>query len=111
MAQHPAIEFLQLSDPSPDAKFNIKHCTDLANKFFIKVKAVIKSPDLKTYPWPLTTRLTIELHDFDPVAAIEDGHGLTREQYFGVCTGTHELVVFPGGVRFVIYKSNTSEVA
>jgi hypothetical protein len=85
--------------------------TSMADKCFINVKAAIKSPDRTTYPWALTTRLTMELNDFDPVAAIEDGHGLTREQYFGICAGTHELVVFPGGVRFVIYKSNTSEVA
>jgi hypothetical protein len=83
--------------------------TSMANECFVNVKLACRSPDGGIFPWAFTTRLTLELNDFDPVAAVENGHGLTRGQYFGICAGTHELVDFPGGVRFVIHKPNTPE--
>ena len=60
------------------------------------------------YPWAITTMLTMELNDFDLVAASENGHGLSREQYFGICAGTHDFCVFPGGLRIVATKLTTS---
>lgn len=73
----------------------------MANKCFINFKITGVGSDGAIYPWAVTTRLTLELNNFDPVAAIENGHGLTREQYFGICSGTHGFVVYPGGVRIV----------
>ena len=55
--------------------------------------------------------LTMELNDFDPVAAIENGHGLTYELYFSICAGTHDFIAFPGGVRIVTVKPTNLEAA
>ena len=56
------------------------------------------------YSWAITTVLVMEINDFDVIAALENGHGLTRELYLGLCAGTYELVVLPGGVRIVAAK-------
>ena len=83
--------------------------TSMANECFINVKLACRSSDSGVFPWAFTTKLTMALNDFDPVAAIENGHGLTREQYFGICAGTHNFVVLPGGVRIVTVKPTTPE--
>jgi hypothetical protein len=59
------------------------------------------------HPWAITTMLVMELNDFDVIAALENGHGLSRELYLGICAGTYELVVLPGGVRIVAAKPAT----
>ena len=79
------------------------------NKCFINFKQKSIDPEGAIYPWAITTMLTMELNGFDPVASIENGHGLTREQYFGICSGTHDLVVLPGGVRIMTAKPANPE--
>lgn len=59
------------------------------------------------HPWAITTMLVMEINEFDVIAAVEKGHGLTRELYLDICSGTHELVVLPGGVRIVAAKPAT----
>ena len=59
------------------------------------------------YPWAITTMLVMEINDFDVIAALESGQGLSRELYLGICAGTYELVVLPGGVRIVAAKPAT----
>lgn len=59
------------------------------------------------HPWAITTGLVMEINEFDVIAAVEKGHGLTRELYLDICSGTHELVVLPGGVRIVAAKPAT----
>ena len=83
----------------------------MSDKCFINFKLTGIDSDGDVYPWAITTRLTLELNGFDPVAAIENGHGLTREQYFGICSGTHDLVVLPGGVCIMTAKPTTSGAA
>ena len=83
----------------------------MSDKCFINFKQKSIDPNGAIYPGAITTMLTMELNGFDPVASIENGHGLTREQYFGICSGTHDLVVLPGGVRIMTAKPTTSEAA
>ncbi len=71
-----------------------------------KLKSI--QSDGSLYPWSITTIFTMELNNFDPVAAIENGHGLTSERYFGICSGTYEFYVFPGGLRIMAPKPSTS---
>lgn len=80
----------------------------MSDKCFINFKLKSIDSDGAVYPWAITTTLTMELNDFDPVAAIENGHGLTRELYLGVCAGTYDFVALPGGVRIVAAKPTTS---
>jgi hypothetical protein len=77
----------------------------MQNKCFTNFKITGVKPDGSIHPWAITTTLTLELNDFDPVAAHENGHGLTFDIYLGVCKGTHDLGVFPGGLRIVTEKS------
>lgn len=83
----------------------------MSDKCFINFKLKSIDADGAVYPWAITTILTIELNDFDPVAAIENGHGLTSDQYFGICSGTYDFYVFPGGLRIVAAKPSTSGAA
>lgn len=84
--------------------------TLMANKCFINVKMTGIRPDGAVYPWALTTRLTLEINDLDPVAAVENGHGLTREQYFGICSGTHHFCFYPNDLSIVTAKPTDSGV-
>lgn len=81
----------------------------MSDKCFINFKLNGIDSDGAVYPWAITTMLTMEINNFEPVAAIENGHGMSRELYFGICSGTHDLVVLPGGVRIVTVKPTTSE--
>jgi hypothetical protein len=76
----------------------------MQNKCFTNFKIRGIKSDGSIQPWAITTTLTLELNGFDPVAASENGHGLTSEIYLGVCKGTHELVTLPGGLRIVTQK-------
>ncbi len=83
----------------------------MAHQCFANSKRADLAQDGCIYPFAVTSMLTMELNDFDPVAAIENGHGLTREQYFGICSGTHDFCVFPGGLTIVAAKPTTSGAA
>jgi hypothetical protein len=76
----------------------------MQNTCFTNFKITGVKPDGSIHPWAITTTLTLELNGLDPVAASENGHGLTREHYFGICSGTHDLVELPGGLRIVTAK-------
>jgi len=84
-------------------------CKSMHDSCFINFKQKSIDADGAVYPWAITTMLTMEINNFEPVAAIENGHGMSRELYFGICSGTHDFVVFPGGVRIVAIKATTSE--
>ena len=83
----------------------------MSDKCFINFKLTGIDSDGDVYPWAITTMLTLELNGFDPVAAIENGHGLTREQYFGICAGKYDIFVLLGGLRIMTAKPTTSEAA
>jgi hypothetical protein len=77
----------------------------MANTCFANIRP-IGSPRTR-HAWAITSMLVIELNNFDIIAAMENGHGLTHELYLGICTGLYELVVLPGGVRIVTSKPVT----
>jgi hypothetical protein len=83
----------------------------MSDTCFINFKLKSIDIDGAVYPWAITTKLTMELNDYDPVAAIERGHGLTREQYFGICAGQYDFIVLPGGLRTLQAKPTTPGAA
>ena len=83
----------------------------MANQCFINFKLNGNHSDGSLYPWAVTTMLTMEQNDFDPVAAIENGHGLTSDQYFGICAGRYEVFVLLGGLRIMTVKPTTPGAA
>ena len=83
----------------------------MSDKCFINFKLNSIDSEGAVYPWAITTMLTMELNDFDLVAASENGHGLTSDQYFGICAGKYEVFVLLGGLRFMAAKPTTSEAA
>ena len=88
---------------------DVATCTSMANNCFVNVKLNHVKPEINVYPWAVTTKLAMELNNFDPVAAIENGHGLTRDQYVDICSGNYEVCVLPGGIRVVISTGTTQE--
>lgn len=83
----------------------------MSDKCFINFKLNSIDSEGAVYPWAITTMLTMELNDFDLVAASENGHGLTSDQYFGICAGRYEIFVLLGGLRIMTAKPTTSEAA
>ena len=83
----------------------------MSDKCFINFKINSIDSEGAVYPWAITTMLTMELNDFDLVAASENGHGLTSDQYFGICAGEYEVFVLLGGLRIMTAKPTTSEAA
>ena len=83
----------------------------MSDKCFINFKLNSIDSEGAVYPWAITTMLTMELNDFDLVAASENGHGLTSDQYFGICAGKYEVFVLLGGLRIMTVKPTTSEAA
>ncbi len=83
----------------------------MENQCFANSKRTDLAIDGYIYPFAVTSMLTMELNDFDPVAAIENGHGLTSEVYFGICAGTHEYCVLSDGIFLVAAKLSSSETA
>ena len=83
----------------------------MSDKCFINFKQKSIDPEGAIYPWAITTMLTMELNGFDLVAASENGHGLTSDQYFGICAGKYEVFVLLGGLRIMTAKPTTSEAA
>ena len=83
----------------------------MSDKCFINFKLNSIDSEGAVYPWAITTMLTMELNDFDLVAASENGHGLTSDQYFGICAGKYEVFVLLGGLCIMTAKPTTSEAA
>lgn len=81
----------------------------MENQCFANSKRTDLALDGCIYPFAVTSMLTMELNNFDPVAAIENGHGLTSEVYFGICSGTHEYCVLSDGIFLVAAKPSSSE--
>jgi hypothetical protein len=76
--------------------------------------ANVKPTEVRTdsrYPWAITTILTLSLNGFDAVAAVENGHCLTRKQYLDICSGAYDFVALPSGMRSFTAKPTTSEAA
>ena len=77
-------------------------CESMADTCFANIR---QTESLRTrHLCAITTMLVMELNDFDVIAAVEKGRGLTREIDLGISAGTHELVLLPGGVRIVAAK-------
>jgi len=83
----------------------------MANQCFINFKLKGNHSDGSFYPWAITTMLTMALNDFDPVAAIENGHGLAYEAYLATLSGTHEYCVVLDGIFLGAAKPKTSGAA
>lgn len=74
---------------------------DMSNTCFVNLKLTGIDPDGRVYPWAVSTTLTLALNDYDMVSAIENGHGLTKQQYFDICAGKYEISESLGGLRFI----------
>lgn len=73
----------------------------ISNESFRNVKEDYIANKEHPIPWAATTLLTMIINNLDLVAAIKYGSGLTRETYFGILAGTHELCVLPGGIKLI----------
>ena len=54
-------------------------------------------------PFAITTTLTLALNDWCITAAVENGHGLTKSEYFEICSREYQVFTLPIGLR-VIYS-------
>ena len=73
----------------------------IGNTSFRNVKQDYIAKKEHPLPWAVTTELTVVINDFNLVAAIKYGSGLTRETYFRILAGTHELIILPGGLKII----------
>jgi hypothetical protein len=74
---------------------------EMSNTCFVNLKLTSVQPDGTVYPWAVSTTLTLALNDYDMVSAIENGHGLNKQQYFGVCAGKYQILETLDGLRFI----------
>lgn len=58
-------------------------------------------------PFAVTSTLTLALNDWCISSAIENGHGLTRSEYFLLCSREYEVMTLPGGVHFITSRERT----
>ena len=80
---------------------------DMGNASFVNVKQTSLCTDALLPAWAMTTGLTLELNGDDLVSAFENGHGLTREQYFSICSGSYSVTALPGGGAIICSESPT----
>lgn len=73
----------------------------MSNLCFVNYKIKARSPDGKFFPWAVTTTLTLALNNYDIVAAIENGHSLSRGKYFEMCASENTILHLPGGMCLV----------
>ena len=83
----------------------------MANRCFVNYKQKELNPNGAVYPWAVTTWLILKINDLDPVTAIENGHGFTRDQYSGICSDEIGLSVLPGGLLIMSSTTTNPEVA
>lgn len=77
----------------------------MSNICFVNLKLSGLDSDGISFPWAVTTILTLSFNNNDLVKAFENGHGLTKQQYFDVCAGKYEISEALGGVRFITSTS------
>ena len=80
----------------------------ISDRCFINVKLSGRCPDGRIPGWALTSSLTLALNDYDLVLALENGHGLTREQYFSICSGSYAVTALPGGGAIICSDSSAT---
>ena len=78
---------------------------DIGNASFVNVKQTSLCNDEPIPAWAMTTALTLELNGNDLVSAFENGHGLTWDQYFGICSGSYRVAALPGGINIICSDS------
>jgi hypothetical protein len=74
---------------------------DMSNACFVNFKVRGASADGALVPFAITTTLTLALNDWQILAAIENGHGLTKSEYFSICSHAYEICTLPGGLRVI----------
>jgi hypothetical protein len=74
----------------------------MSNSCFVNFKVHGRSDDDFVAPWAVTTSLTLALNDDDLIRAIEDGHGLSTDKYFEICTNQNTILPLPGGICLVV---------
>jgi len=80
---------------------------EMANVCFVHVKSCSDDTDGGMLPFAITSTLTLALNDWRIPEAIENGHGLTRAEYFSICSHEYEVSVLPGGLRIISITSQT----
>jgi len=80
----------------------------IGNASFVNVKQTSLYDDEPIPAWAMTTALTLELNGNDLVSAFENGHGLTREQYFSICSGSYAVTALPGGGAIICSDSSAT---
>ena len=73
----------------------------MMNACFSNFKLTAANSDGNAPAWSITTTLTLALNGYDYVSAHENGHGLSREEYFSICSRHYEALVLPGGLRMI----------
>ena len=73
----------------------------MSNSCFVNFKVNGRSADNQIAPWAVTTTLTLALNGDDLIRAIEDGHGLSRDQYLKMCSSENTILHLPGGICLV----------
>lgn len=79
----------------------------MANACFVNVKSRSDRTEGGMPPYAMTSTLTLALNDWLIPEAIENGHGLTRAEYFSICSHVYEVSVLPGGLRIISTSSLT----
>jgi hypothetical protein len=73
----------------------------MCNTCFRNFKTHGTTSDGGLVPFAITTTLTLALNDWCLTAAIENGHGLSRNEYFEICSKKCEVAVLPSGLRII----------
>lgn len=81
---------------------------EMANNCFVNFKLRGRCAEGGMLPFAITTTLTLALNDWHLLAAIEDGHGMTKSEYMTICSHTYEVTVLPGGLRIINSQPKTS---
>ena len=74
---------------------------EMSNACFTNFKVRGACADGGMLPFAITTSMTLALNDWQILAAIENGHGLTRSEYFSICSHAYEIITLPGGLRVI----------
>lgn len=80
----------------------------MGNRCFVNFKLNGRLADGRMFPWAVTTTLTLALNSYDLIDAVENGHGLSSAEYFGICAGQYEICQVLGGIC-VLTTTNTGD--
>lgn len=74
---------------------------------FVNVKLCGGSSEGGMLPFAITSTLTLALNGWNLPEAIENGHGLTRAEYFSICSHEYEVSTLPGGLCIISITTMT----